>query len=349
MKVTVYIINLILIIIYGLYCNNIDNQKLKKRLYILAIIQLVFILGFRLLGTVGKDWIYYSRYYNLQLDWNLTEILEYERYEIGFKLLTKGISIIFNNTQFYIFFIGLISTIPVAYIIYKYSRMPFLSLTLYIALDFYAFNFAGLRQGIAIAIIFFSYKYIIENKILKFIFCIILATLFHTSAIVFLPIYFIRKIKITKLKIVFFAIIAILIFIFKSQIFLIINSFFYDNYAISYTNSGNWMILCIMILVICYLFYKAVIRNNKNNQKLYVITTIGCMCMLFSSIVSDTLRIANYFYIFIILLVPEVLNCLKNNTTRNILIIFSIIVSAGIYIYLLSIDSYSIVPYKLFF
>ena len=71
--------------------------------------------------------------------------------------------------------------------------------------------------------------------------------------------------------------------------------------------------------------------------------------MLFSSIASDTMRIANYFYIFIIILIPEVLNCLKNNNTRNILTIFSVILLTGIYIYLLTIDLYKIVPYKVFF
>ena len=71
--------------------------------------------------------------------------------------------------------------------------------------------------------------------------------------------------------------------------------------------------------------------------------------MLFSQIASDTMRIANYFYIFIIILIPEVLNCLKNKTTKNTLVIFSIILLAGIYLYLLNIDSYNIVPYKVFF
>lgn len=108
------------------------------------------------------------------------------------------------------------------------------------------------------------------------------------------------------------------------------------------------MILCICILALCYLFYKVIIKNDYNNQKLYIITTIGCMCMLFSSIASDTMRIANYFYIFIILLIPEVLYCLKDNTTKNVLTISSIVILAGIYIYLLNTDLYNIVPYKLF-
>lgn len=344
----IYIMNMILLIVYAVFFNYTKSKKVKKGIFVLAIIQIILILGLREVGKVGKDWGYYEKYYNWQLDWNFSQILNYDRYELGFKLLTKVITLIINNTQFYIFVIAVISIVPIAYIIYKYSKMPFLSLIIYVALDFYAFNFAGLRQGIAMALIFFSYKYIVENKTFKYLFCILLATLFHTSAIVFLPVYFIRKIKINKINIAIFVILAIIIYALKSQIFAFINTFFYDNYSSTITDSGNWMILCILILTVCYIFYKPLVKNNINTQKLYIITTIGCMCMLFSSIASDTLRIANYFYIFIILLIPEVLNCLKDRFTKNVLTSLTILVFFVIGIYLLNVDSYSIIPYKFF-
>lgn len=346
---TIYIANMILLIIYAMLFNNIKSNKVRKGIYIIAVIQLILILGCRELGKVGKDWGYYEKYYDWQLNWNFNEILNYERYELGFKVLTKVFSLIINNTQIYVLMIAIISIVPIAYIIYKYSKSPFLSLIIYVALDFYAFIFAGLRQGIAIAIIFYSYKYIIENKTFKYLICIILATLFHSSAIVFLPVYFIRKIKINKAKIVSFVVLAVIIYVLRNQIFALINTFFYDNYSSTLTDSKNWMMLCIFILMLCYIFYKPLIKNNSNTQKLYIITTIGCMCMLFSSIASDTLRIANYFYIFIILLVPEVLFCLKDRFTKNILTITSTIVLGAIFVYLLNIDSYNIVPYRLFF
>ena len=193
---TIYIANMILLIIYTLFYYNTKSKRANTVVFNIAIIQIILILGFRNLDLVGRDWGYYKNYYNLQLDWNLSQILNYERYELGFKLLTKMITLIFNNTQFYAFIIATISIIPIAYIIYKYSKIPLLSVILYVAIDFYAFIFSGLRQGIAIALTFYSYRYIVENKTLKYLCCILLATLFHTSAIVFLPVYFIRKIKI---------------------------------------------------------------------------------------------------------------------------------------------------------
>ena len=74
------------------------------------------------------------------------------------------------------------------------------------------FSFNGIRQAIAISIIFLSIKYLIENKISKTIIIILIASLFHYSAIIFLPIYMIgSKIYISKNLLIIFTLIFLLI------------------------------------------------------------------------------------------------------------------------------------------
>lgn len=344
----IYLLNVILIIIYGVLY-RLKGIKVKKILFCLSICQLVLICGLRNVETVGKDWTYYGKYYLLQLNWNFQQLQDYTRYEIGFKILTKIISIIWNNKNFYAFILATLSIVPIGYTIYKYSKLPFLSIIIYISLDFYAFMFSGLRQAIAIAILLYSYKYIVNNNKFKFIVANLLAISCHYSSIVFLPVIFLRKIKLTRNKIILIGIIGVVIFLGKNAIFSFINTFFYDNYTSSVTNSYNWMLMCIGITCLCLICYKKVIENNKSANKLYVIVSIGAIMMLFSPIVSDTLRIANYFYIFIILLIPEVIyNIKKNNDKVSILTVTTFILFA-IYIYLLKVDGYGIVPYKTFF
>jgi putative Mn2+ efflux pump MntP len=57
-----------------------------------------------------------------------------------------------------------------------------------------------MRQNIAMAIVFFTMKYIYEGKLRKFLIGIIVAALFHYSSLLFIPAYFIwnkpQKIKI---------------------------------------------------------------------------------------------------------------------------------------------------------
>lgn len=61
-------------------------------------------------------------------------------------------------------------------------------------------GFAGMyfvRSGIAIAILFFSIKYIQQRKFFKFIFFLILGAMFHRSVFLFIIAYFIFPLKIS--------------------------------------------------------------------------------------------------------------------------------------------------------
>lgn len=55
------------------------------------------------------------------------------------------------------------------------------------------FTINGLRQGMAMAIIFWGFQYLENKQIRKFILCIIIATLFHYSAIISLIMIFLYK------------------------------------------------------------------------------------------------------------------------------------------------------------
>lgn len=61
------------------------------------------------------------------------------------------------------------------------------------------FTINGLRQGMAMAIIFWGFQYLENKQIRKFILCIIIATLFHYSAIISLIMIFLYKKNISKI------------------------------------------------------------------------------------------------------------------------------------------------------
>lgn len=339
-----YLLNYGLIILYMLFFLNAKKdkkEKVKKILFVVSVIQIVCLLGLRGLD-IGSDLPFYWKYYDLQQNYEITN-LSFSRYELFFKLLTKGITLITLNKQFYLFAISVLSIVPIAMIVYKYSKNPFLSLLLFMSFGFYNFDFSGLRQAIAFALTFYSFRYIKQQKLLKYILIILCATLFHKSALIFFPAYFLKNIKITKAKIYFLVLVDVFIYLFKVQIFNFVNRFFYDEYSLSVSDSYTWMIMCLFVLCFCFLFYKKVVKEN--NSVLFNLVIIGTTIMLLSPIASNILRVANYYFMFIILLVPEVIAHIRTGKNRfyvgTIVVIFSIL----LYVYLLSVDSYHIVPY----
>jgi len=100
----------------------------------------------------------------------------------------------------------------------KYQLGLLLFYCLY-ALFFYIDN--PLRNLISGTIFLVSYKYIYERKQIKFLICVLFAALFHLSAILVLPVYYIYIIKFSK-KRMYIVIASIFLFSF------IFNKIFYD-------------------------------------------------------------------------------------------------------------------------
>ena len=83
---------------------------------------------------------------------------------------------------------------------------------LFLAL-FLEFSLNVVRQAVAIFIVFYAYKYICDKKLFKYILFIIIASLFHRSAILCLPLYFIGKFEnILNVKIQLLIFIVLLLF-----------------------------------------------------------------------------------------------------------------------------------------
>lgn len=344
---TIYIFNIFLIGLYSLIYNvRKKDSKVKLILITISIVQLVLLQTLKDIN-LGSDMGYYWQYVTNQLYVSFQD-LDFSRFEIGYKILTKLITLITINKQIYLFVISCIATIPIGFVTYKYSKMPFLTILLYLSFGFYNFNFSGLRQAMAFGVVMFSYKYIQEKKLLKYLITMIVAISFHISSIVFLPAYFLKNMNLTKLKICLIVLIDIIIFIFKTQIFNLISLFIYDDYTIVETNSYTWMMMCLTIAVVCLIFYNATVRKNEKTRSLYIYVIIGASLMLFAPIANNILRIANYYLMFMILLIPEVINTMKNNNNKYLINFFVVLIAILMYLYLLNVDSFNIVPYKFF-
>jgi len=333
---------------YNLFRLRFANTKKIKCFFVsFATIQLVVILSLRHIST-GVDvagYVYNFKY--LFPSYSFNQLMAH-RWEIGFKLLNKIIYFFTSNEHIFLSLIAIFSIVPVGIFIYKYSKMPFLSFALYISFNYYSFTFSGLRQSIAYGIILISYNFIINKKPFKFVISVLFAALFHKSALIFLPAYFLADLKINKLSISVILLCDVIIFIFRKQIFQFIVDMFYNNHEVVESSSFRWMLLCIFILSYGLFFYKQVIALSKNNNALYVFLIMGVSLMIFSSVGTNVMRVADYYYMFVILFIPEVISVIKD--TRLILIggYILIILIFILYVWFLQSDGYNIVPYRLF-
>lgn len=139
---------------------------------------------------------------------------EWGRVNIGYIVLNKLIYNIWNNYSFLTFICATWVISSYSTIIRKYSPYPWLSLFIFIIIN-YILSLTLVRQYLAMSFVFLATKCVIERKQLLFILYILIASTFHTTAIIAFPLYYIYGLNNTKFNralMIFGTIGAILIF-----------------------------------------------------------------------------------------------------------------------------------------
>lgn len=129
----------------------------------------------------------------------------------GFVLLGLLIKQIFGaNETVYRMTIALVHSIPIVFILRKHSESYIFSVYLFIASTMHlAWMMNGLRQFMAVTIIFATTPWIIQKKYIPTILVILLAATFHTTALVMIPIIFIVQGKVWNWKTILFCFIIV--------------------------------------------------------------------------------------------------------------------------------------------
>lgn len=145
---------------------------------------LVPIVGLRLLGPDAD----YNNYLNLLTLQNSLELLTKE---FGFRLLLGLNSWIFNTNVDTFFLLFAILGISIKFYAFtKTSPIPLLSLVLYFLSYFLLHDYTQIRAGVASGIFLLSIQDLSEGSKKRYIQKVILACLFHWTALIMIPIYF---------------------------------------------------------------------------------------------------------------------------------------------------------------
>lgn len=124
-------------------------------------------------------------------------------FEYGYRLYNKLISIVTENSQMITVANSLLIMALLSRLIKSHSPYVFLSIWLYVTLGIFQTQMNMARNAIAILICYIGCSYIKKHDFKRFLRYIIIATLFHTSSILFAPLYWlVNNIRLTEKKII---------------------------------------------------------------------------------------------------------------------------------------------------
>lgn len=349
---SIYIFNFITFYLYEIIIPKIKNRD--KIITIVIGMQLLLLSCLRNI-SVGVDLgNYIPRFYIInETRWrDLFNIIDVVDFEFGYILFNKIVGIIYNNERFLLIIVSVIIVLRISKFIYYNSKIKWLSFFLFVTLGFWGNSLNIIRQFIAIAILLPAVNYITENKLKKFILNVIIAAFIHKTALIFLILYPLSKVKITKRYIFVVASICIILSKFSVDIINLIANFFNYNFYINDIGNGlgngKGMFILLSSVLIVALIYKKYINEKDKNFNIYI-------HMIIISIVFNTLafnfalmgRVMHYFTISMIILIPNVIFYMKEKIDKYIATYLVAFLSIYYYIFIiLQKDLNVVVPYK---
>ena len=329
---------------------ELTNRE-KLQFIVLALIPVTVISGFR--GeSVGADTENYRRQF--------MEILSggemVERIEPGFIYLNKLLVQITSEFQWLVILTAVFLSISIGIFVYKNARDPFLALLFFITLGLFQFSLSGIRQTIAIAITLMSMELIKKRKLVWFLGVIMLAALFHKSALLFFPAYFIANRSITIKNLIIY-LVAFTAIYFSADFFLLKAAEILElNYGIEETNNGYVFFFIVLVITVLGFWNRLqIVFRKKQNLILFKRSNIIFINLNFISLLLWTIRLISrtaervtfYYMPSTYLLLEEYVSSIKTSKNRMIAYVIVTALAVTLFIYRIFRDT-SLVPYKFF-
>lgn len=294
---------------------------------------------------IGTDLKYYIPTF-INDKWDVYDV------ETGYVSLNRCLRSFTRDPQLLLTVVSFVSLFPISYIYKKFSKNICFSYIIFASFVVYHFTFSGLRQAIAIGIIVFSFDFVVRKKIIPFFLCVFAASLFHSSAVIFIIFYpLCNWMKLTDRKFLIGIVIGVaIIFSLKPILEILIPMIFGENKYMGYIEKDTVPAYNLIIIIFATFLFTFIVKNpSKQLQDYRVAVFCAVMCQALGLISSTATRIGYYFIPFIALAIPQALfeahksKAFKNLTTCGItafMIFF--------FFYAYSGGSLEVIPYKFY-
>lgn len=331
----------ILFVLFIIFAILDENLTLKSKQQILIISGLLMILFAGLRGAyVDKDYSTYKMYFNSlptinYLFTNTSSFFLVIKIEPSLILIFSSLkSFLYNGLPIAIFIYAFLGVFLKLKAIQKLTDLVMLSTLIYFSGIFLLQDMTQIRVGVAIGFLLLSIPYIEEKNLIRFSFFLSMALLFHYSAIVFAPFYFLNSKKINKQIYFLLIIIPIILFFFKFDPITIISKFefgIYSDKLRSYLeiqsykhekiNMFNFSIIGQIIFSTFFVFFS----EKTGNKYAILLTKINCFGVgyfyLFSTSPIIAFRLFELVSCVQIILIPLIVYVIKPKYIGEIIVI----------------------------
>ena len=280
-----------------------QGTKDRKQYVVIMAVLHSLLSGLRHQQLTGDMQTYCYTYWNInEKGWFSEEVFQGGR-NFGFNWLLKFFSTL-SNGEFQVFLIAvaIFLGVAVAYLIYKYSPLPWLSFLVWNCMGFYCFGFSAIKQSIAMGLIMIAFVGIMEEKPRLFAIFTVLASFVHAPALIFLPAYFLSKRRFTLQTLIIYLCGAAAIFINRNQVVKLMQDFYYEEGIIGDSaNLGGRFFLIVLFIMAGFALRGF---NGKYFSKVANLIVVAAVLQIFSGFDNVFTRLTDYYLQFLIIFIP---------------------------------------------
>lgn len=245
--------------------------------------------------------------------------------EAGYRALMEAAIALGGNFRLVIIATSSIINVCVFYAIFTQTSDPTLAIYLYVTTSNYFLGMNIIRQYVAVGIGLAALRFVREQKLLPFLVCVAAAALFHTTALLLLPCYFLCRVrwKPYQGQLLLATVLAGSGLLGTAAAWLLprIGLAYYARYLGTAWDTGRFEMLFFLIdlgiLLLGGVYWEKASRKNAYYGIWYNMLLLGALALALSGELPLMKRVSYYYTAPQFLLLPEALNAEEDPVRRK--------------------------------
>ncbi len=203
----IYIALFLISTVLGIILTGKNPTKAKKIIYLTIAFGLMYLITVFRYG-MGNDYFSYMRITEQLRGTGFLEAFTLGHEPLYVLLIKLFLGLNLSNEIIYAILAVLI-LFPVAFSIYRHSDNVWISVSVYLCLTFFYTQLSFIRQSLAVSVLILAYGFMKKRKVVPVLILAVIATLFHFTAAVFIPLYLLSLIKPTKKYLIIYSSVSV--------------------------------------------------------------------------------------------------------------------------------------------
>ena len=336
------------------------NTPQNKRYIIWSCIIMFIVYGLRDTYSLGVDasTSYMQEFQRMQFtSWSgILSGLTFANNPLWKIIVKLGYGLLGGNYQLFISLISVFVMLVFGRFIYRYSVSPVQSFIYYWGLWFFTFNFSVLKQSISMSLILLAFDSVLHRRLIRYLCTVLIATLFHFPAMVFLPAYWLVKLN-PRGYLILLAAAFVAVNLWRDDIVRFMTEFYYEDRAfVGEDRFWTGKVLVMLALVLVAYILRTPTREDQVYSASLQLIAVATVIQLFSVYSNVFERLADYYFQYSVIAVPFIFRP-REQTRREIvktdLVGLSMYVLCALCLYrfndVVTRTTTKLLPYKFFF